>query len=85
MAFQKIYHRLDGYRIRMEPVLEIDSFDNEAFQWSYIVYHAAPGQEKFDDVTDEHLQRQRYATEQEILECQLAVWEMMRPTGYIVR
>ena len=58
MAFQKTYQRPDGSRVKVEPVLEIDSFDNEAFQWSYIVYYAAPGQEKFEDVTDQHLQGQ---------------------------
>ena len=79
MAFQKTFHYPDGSRVKIEPVLEIDSFNNEAFQWSYIVYHAAPGQERFEDVTDEYLQGHPYATEQEILECQLAMWEMMRP------
>lgn len=61
----------DGSRVKIEPVLEIEAFDNEALQWSYIVYHAAPGQEKLKDVTDKHLQGQTYATEQEIQECQL--------------
>ena len=60
-------------------MLEIERFENEVFEWSYIVYRAAAGQEKFEDVTDEHLQGQAYATEQEIRECQLAMWEMMKP------
>ena len=56
MAYSKIYERPDGSRLKIEPVLEIDSFDNDAFQWSYIVYRAEPGQEKYEDMTDEHLQ-----------------------------
>lgn len=45
----------------MESVLEIDDFDNQAFEWSYIVYYTAPDQKKFKDVTTEHLQGQVYA------------------------
>lgn len=71
MAFQKIYQRPNGSRVNIEPVLETNTFNNEAFTWSYIVYHAAPGQEKFVDVIAEHLHGQAYATEQEILECQV--------------
>lgn len=79
MSFQQLYKRPDGSRVKVEPVLEIDRFDNEAFQRSYIVCHAPPGQKKLKDVTTEHLEGQAYATEQEIQECQLLLWEMLRP------
>ena len=79
MAFQKTFERNNGSRVKIEPVLEVDSFYNEAYRWSYIVYYAAPGQEKFEDVTAEHLQGNSYTTEREIRECQLGLWEMLKP------
>ena len=79
MACQKTYQLPDGSRVKIEPVLEIDSFDNETFTWSYIVYYAATGQEMFEDVTTEHLEGNVYVTEQEILECQLQLWDMLKP------
>lgn len=79
MAYQKTYQRPDGSRIKIEPVLEVDRHDIEPYRWSYIVYRAAPGQEKFEEVTTEHLEGQAYVTEQEILECQLELWESQKP------
>lgn len=55
MAFQKTYHRSDGSRVKIEPVCKIEAFDNDAFEWSYIVYHSALGQGKFEDMTTELL------------------------------
>ena len=46
--------------MKAELVLETDRFDNEAFEWSYIVYSTAPAHDRFDDVTTEHLQGQAY-------------------------
>lgn len=41
-------------------------------------------QDQVDDTTAEFEKLdQAYVTEQEILECQLAVWEMMRPGVYL--
>ena len=79
MTYQKTYQRPDGSRVKIEPVLEVDRFDNEPYRWSYIVYHAATGQEKFEDVTSDHLEGKPYVTEQEIPECQLELWEMIKP------
>ena len=58
MAYSKTYERPDGSRAKIEPVLEIDDLDNDAFEWSFIIYHAAPGLEKFEDAAYEHLQEQ---------------------------
>ena len=66
------------FPVKVEPVLEIERFE-EAFTWSYIVYPSPPGQDKFEDVTTEHLNGTVYVTEQEIQQCQLAMWEMLRP------
>lgn len=79
MPFQQLYERPDGSRVKIEPILRIEAFDNKAFQWSHIVYRAAPGQETFEDVTDQQLQGQAYVTEREIRECQLMIWQMLRP------
>ena len=64
--------------MKIEPVQETDRFDNEAFTWSHIVYYVAPGQEKFEDMTTGHLEGQSYATEQEIQECQLRLWKLLK-------
>lgn len=47
MAFQKTYERTDGSRVKIEPVLQIDDFHDDAFERGHIVYHAAPSLGKF--------------------------------------
>lgn len=79
IAFQKTYKYTDGFQVKIEPVPEMDSFDNEASICSHVVYYAAPGQVKFEDVKSEHLQGHAYVIEQEIMECQLLMWERLKP------
>ena len=80
MAIEKIYKRADGSRVKITPVLEMDKFDNEAFEWSYRIYYCAPGEEKFEDVSAEHIEGPAFATHREISQAQFELWEAFKPS-----
>lgn len=81
MAIEKIFKRDDGSRVKITPVLEMGKFDNERFTWSYIVYYCAPGKEKFEDVSSEHIEGPAFATDQEVLQAQTELWEALKPAA----
>ena len=78
--FDTILERPDGSYILIEPYLQIQDVDREAFEWTYEIYRCEPGDEKFIEVTEQYLELGLHVTAQEIFAAQTSMWEMLRPT-----